>query len=261
MVRGIEKFREAFSRYSGNYVIIGGSACEVHEENAGQTPRATRDIDIILIVEALSHDFVARFWNFVGEAGYKEKQVGEKGTDTRYQYYRFKNPSNSGYPTQVELFSRSLGIFELPEDLHVTPIPTDSDLSSLSAILLDDAYYHYAIEHSVVVEEVHIANIESLIALKCKAYIEMKRSKASGEQVDSKHIRKHRNDVFRLVGTIRSAEESFPLPETIYNDVVAFCESVRMDLPDSNLIKDMGLRRIRPEDLFNRLTTLFTPEQ
>lgn len=261
MVRGIAKFREAFSEYSGNYVIIGGSACEVHEENAGQTPRATRDIDIIVIVEALSHNFVARFWKFVADAGYKEKQVGEKGTETRHQYYRFKNPSDSGFPAQVELFSRSLGIFELPEDLNVTPIPTDSDLSSLSAILLDDAYYHYTIEHSIIVEEVHIANIESLVALKCKAYLEMNRSKALGEQVDSKHIRKHRNDVFRLVGAIRSAEESFPLPQTLYNDVAAFCEAVREDLPDSNLIKDMGLRRIKPEDLFDRLTALFTIEQ
>lgn len=261
MVRGIEKFREAFSDYAGNYVIIGGSACEVHEENAAQTPRATRDIDIILIVEALSHDFVARFWQFVADAGYKEKQVGEKGTEARHQYYRFKNPSDSGYPTQIELFSRSLGIFELPENLYVTPIPTDSDLSSLSAILLDNAYYHYTIEHNMVYKEVHIANIESLIALKCKAYLEMNKSKTSGEQVDSKHIRKHRNDVFRLVGAIRSMEESFPLPETLYNDITAFCEEVKTDLPDSNLIKDMGLRRIKTEDLFNRLTTLFTLEQ
>lgn len=89
----------------------------------------------------------------------------------------------------------------------------------------------------------------------------MNKSKTSGEQVDSKHIRKHRNDVFRLVGAIRSMEESFPLPETLYNDITAFCEEVKTDLPDSNLIKDMGLRRIKTEDLFNRLTTLFSLEQ
>lgn len=261
MVRGIEKFRETFSAYSGNYVIIGGSACEVHEENAGQTPRATKDIDIILIVEALSHDFAARFWQFVSEAGYTEKQIGEKGAEPRHQYYRFKNPSDSSYPAQIELFSRSLGMFKLPEDLHVTPIHTDSDLSSLSAILLDDDYYHYTINHSVVVEDIHIANIESLIVLKCKAYLEMNKAKANGESVDSKHIRKHRNDVFRLVGAIRSIEESLPLPVTIFNDVTMFCEAVRSDLPDANLIKDMGLRRINPEDILNRLTTLFSIER
>ena len=36
-------------------------ACEFHEESFAQIPRATKDIDIILIVEALSSAFVSRF--------------------------------------------------------------------------------------------------------------------------------------------------------------------------------------------------------
>ena len=40
MVRGIDKFREFFTGYEGNYVIIGGTACEMHEEIYAQTPRA-----------------------------------------------------------------------------------------------------------------------------------------------------------------------------------------------------------------------------
>lgn len=54
MVRGIDKFREFFTGYEGNYVIIGGTACEMHEEIYAQTPRATKDIDIILIVDMKS---------------------------------------------------------------------------------------------------------------------------------------------------------------------------------------------------------------
>ncbi len=61
MVRGIDTFKEFFKGFEDNYVIIGGTACEIHEELYAQTPRATKDIDIILIVEALSHEFVARF--------------------------------------------------------------------------------------------------------------------------------------------------------------------------------------------------------
>ena len=61
MVRGIDKFREFFTGYEGNYVIIGGTACEMHEEIYAQTPRATKDIDIILIVEALSSDFFTKY--------------------------------------------------------------------------------------------------------------------------------------------------------------------------------------------------------
>lgn len=76
MVRGIDKFREFFTGYEGNYVIIGGTACEMYEEIYAQTPRATKDIDIILIVEALSSDFAAKFWEFVKTAGYRQRNKG-----------------------------------------------------------------------------------------------------------------------------------------------------------------------------------------
>lgn len=56
MVRGLDIFREFFSGMEKNYVIIGGTACNIHEEGMQQEPRATKDIDIILIVEALSED-------------------------------------------------------------------------------------------------------------------------------------------------------------------------------------------------------------
>ena len=59
MVRGLEQFKAFFSEFEDNYVIIGGTACEIHEEIYAQTPRATKDIDVILIVEALSKEFVS----------------------------------------------------------------------------------------------------------------------------------------------------------------------------------------------------------
>jgi hypothetical protein len=261
MVKGIEKFKEHFGPYKDNYVIIGGAACEVHEDASGQKPRMTKDIDMILIVEALSHDFVAEFWRFVKAAQYEEKLVGEKGDEPKQQYYRFSKPANPEYPTQVELFSRSLDLFELPDNLHIIPIPTDADLSSLSAILLDDDYYNYTIEHSIVEDEVHISKVESLIALKCKAYLEMKKRRMETGEGDEKHIRKHRNDVFRLVASIASGGQAFELPHKLYGDVNSFLEYVASDLPDTNLIKDMGLRRITPNDLLDRLKVLFVKQR
>ena len=58
MVRGLEKLKEYFKDYSENFIIIGGTACDILIDDAGFTPRATKDIDIILIVEALNPDFV-----------------------------------------------------------------------------------------------------------------------------------------------------------------------------------------------------------
>lgn len=257
MVRGIDVFKSAFADYAGNYVIIGGTACESHEDRVGLTPRATKDIDIILIVEALSHEFVSRFWTFIKDGGYTEKHVGENGNEPLHQYYRFKNPADASYPAQIELFSRSLGIFDLPEDMHITPIPTDADLSSLSAILMDDDYYLYTISHSSVEDGVHIANVESLIALKCKAYLEMNAIKAAGGSADTRHIKKHRNDVFRMVAAVPMAAGTFDIPIAIYEEIQKFCEMVANDMPDQNLIKDMGLRRGSPQQLFDRLKSMF----
>ena len=238
MVKGIDKFKEKFGQYSGNYVIIGGTACEIHEILNTQTPRATKDIDIILIVEALSTDFVEKFWEFIREGQYSLNQKGKTNGDSKHEYYRFKKPANLEYPSQLELFSREIGIIKDPENFHLTPIPTDEDLSSLSAILMDDSYYNYTIEHSIMEEEVHIANIDSLICLKCKAYLEMTNGRIN---TDTKHIRKHRNDVFRL-GAMLVPNVKYALPDKLKKDVSQFCEKVVEDMPDENLFKSANIR-------------------
>lgn len=86
-------------------------------------------------------------------------------------------PANSAFPYQVELFSRSLGLMNFPEEARITPIPVDEDLSSLSAILMDEDYYRFTIEHSLQEDGVHIANIESLICLKSKAFLDLSQRK------------------------------------------------------------------------------------
>jgi predicted nucleotidyltransferase len=65
MVRGLDKFKEYFEQHSDNYIIIGGTACDIIIDEAGFTPRATKDIDIILVVEALNPEFVKQFWKFI----------------------------------------------------------------------------------------------------------------------------------------------------------------------------------------------------
>ena len=51
MVRGIERFKEFFSEYTGRYVIIGGTACDIILGNEGSEFRATKDLDIVLLLE------------------------------------------------------------------------------------------------------------------------------------------------------------------------------------------------------------------
>ena len=63
--------------------------------------RATKDLDIVLCVEALDSSFVAAFWDFIHTGGYRyrERSSGRK------QYYRFHTPEVSGYPHMLELFA------------------------------------------------------------------------------------------------------------------------------------------------------------
>lgn len=159
MVRGLDIFKKYFEQHPGSYVIIGGTACDIIIDAAGFVPRATKDIDIILVVEALSSDFVKQFWQFINDGRYQQR---EKSKDER-EYYRFIKPENTDFPHQIELFSRTPDVIVLEGQAHLTPIPVDDDLSSLSAILLNDEYYNYIIEHSQVEDGLHHANIEALI--------------------------------------------------------------------------------------------------
>lgn len=127
MVKGLNRFKDYFADYDGNYVIIGGTACNAYEEMMAQEPRATKDIDLILIVEALTDAFVRRFWDFVVAGGYQQRERGEGEARDRsgrkHEYYRFMKPTGTSYPKQVELFSRNLGLIDFPSDAHITPIP------------------------------------------------------------------------------------------------------------------------------------------
>lgn len=71
MVRGLDRFKEYFAGFEGNYVLIGGAASYLVEEENRLLPRATKDLDIILVVEALTSSFVKRFWQFIRDAGYR----------------------------------------------------------------------------------------------------------------------------------------------------------------------------------------------
>ena len=59
MVKGIEIFRERFRGFPDSLVLIGGAACDEWFSRLGMTFRATRDLDIVLILEAVTDNFVS----------------------------------------------------------------------------------------------------------------------------------------------------------------------------------------------------------
>lgn len=254
MVKGVEIFRTFFKNFTDNYILIGGAACDEHLSEAGLSFRATKDLDIILIVEALSSDFVKKFWEFVKDGNYKNRQ---KSTGKR-KYYRFYNPENEDYPYQLELFARNPDILDLAEESHLTPIPVDEDLSSLSAILMDDDYYHFTIENSKVEDQLHYANTTTLICLKAKAFLDLRTRKENSEKIDERNIRKHKNDVVRLTALL-TADDSVKLPDSIKTDMQTFIKIIDSEKPDYKQIgKDMGVGAINGKELIDQIIQTFS---
>ncbi len=58
MVVGLDRFRQHFHGMEASYVLIGGAACDAWMARSGLPFRATRDLDIVLVVEAIKPEFV-----------------------------------------------------------------------------------------------------------------------------------------------------------------------------------------------------------
>ena len=254
MVKGLDVFKKYFEEFPDNYVVIGGTACDIILEEAGFTARATKDIDIILVVEALKPDFVKQFWQFIKDGKYELKEIVEERN-----CYRFSKPENDEYPFQIELFSKKPDMITLDVDIHLTPIPVDEGLSSLSAILMNEDYYKYVIDNSILENGIHRAKTEALICLKAKAYLEITARIAEGSTEDSKQLRKHKNDVFRLAAML-TANDIFELTKNIRSDLKEFTESISNELPGKEMFKEAGLGNLEPEKVFQQILMSFQLE-
>ena len=195
MMKGLDRFREYFAGHEASYALIGGAACDVLFGEAGLPFRATKDFDIVLCVEVVSADFATVFAAFLEAGGY---QARERSTGQR-EFYRFHRPSDTAFPAVIELFARRPDTLVLSDDAHLSPIPVEEEVISLSAILLDDNYFEALQEARRVVEDISLVDQRILIPFKARAFLDLSRRKRNGEDVDPRHIRKHRDDVFRLV--------------------------------------------------------------
>ena len=127
--------------------------------------RATKDLNIVLCAEALDSAFIARFWEFVKAGGYQNQQKSTGGK----QFYRFDKPVTEGFPFILELFSRVPDQLSLAVDAHLTPIPADEEISSLSTILMDDDYYQCIQNGKAVIDDIPVLSAEFILPFKARA--------------------------------------------------------------------------------------------
>lgn len=233
MVVGLDKFKEAFADFKDNYVIIGGTACDIVLSDTDMRPRATDDIDMILVVEKMTKEYGDAFWQFIKDGEYKAGKREKDDKTPTYTLYRFTT-EKEGYPVKIELLSHHSDMLGEPSGFHIEPIPLSEDLSSLSAIMMDDDNYELTVANSAEQGGVRIATPTTLICLKARAYLNLLNDRANGKHVNSKDIKKHKTDVLKLIATA-SILEPVAVPQSVYDSVMEYAKSIEKELPSQSL--------------------------
>lgn len=246
MVVGLETFKAHFKDHMDKFIMIGGTACDIVMSEMDRDFRLTKDLDIVLIIEALDAGFSECFWDFIKKGEYDkwENSIGEK------KIFRFVEPKDKkNFPFKIELFSRKPDVLSIPDGCIFTPIPIDEECSSLSAILLDEDYYSFILSGKRTSDGLQIVTEEHLIPMKAKAHLDLLQRKNSGVHVNSDDVKKHKRDVFRLF-QILTPESSVDLPESIAQDLSQFLDLMTQEPPD---IINLGIKTTPLEEVISRL--------
>lgn len=169
MISGMESFREHFRGYEDCYTIIGGAACDILMHDAALNFRATKDIDMILLIENRFEAFAELFWSYIKAGGYR---CGWKSSEKPH-FYRFTEPQKNNFPVMIELFSRRPDFQTERSDVHLTPLPVSDEISSLSAIMLDEDYYQLMLAGRRTLDGISVLGAEHLILFKIKAWLDL----------------------------------------------------------------------------------------
>jgi len=248
----LSRLREAFAGFEEDYVIIGGTACELHLDVAGFSFRATKDIDMVLAAQTLSKDFATRIFSFVTDGGYElwtRKETGQQ------HFYRFEKPTADGFPYMLELFGAR------PDELEnklgeLTRLKVGDEWQSLSAIVLNTEYMDFVRGGMQVKEGLSILGVEHLIPMKAYAHLDLAQRKEGGESVRSVDVKKHKNDVFRLA-QVADPQWQGSVPDLVTEHVAEFISKMRDEAVDLKALRIPG----ELETILDLLETLYVPRE
>lgn len=255
-MQGLDKFREYMSGFRSHYVVIGGMATVLTLEERGLPARATKDVDMIVICQPETKFYMKRFWEFIKAGGYKLWKPDDDEAAPPC-FYRFIQPENREFPSQIELFSKVPEDIEVPEDVHIVHIPMEGYTSSFSAIVMDDAYYDFAISHSEIVGDIRILKAEALVVLKAVAFLENLHRKEKGVAVDQKNIDKHKKDVYRLA-YVFDGTERYDVGKTIKASLKEFIDEVEKNPIDGkNMMRGQGVPPMPMNEFIRLIRRMF----
>ena len=96
-------------------------------------------------------------------------------------------------------------------------------------------------------------DLEHLIPLKVRAWLDLSQRKQQGQPVDSRDIKKHKNDIFRLMTVVDPGYQTV-VPKTISDDMRSFVEKMPGEQLD---LKSLGFRDAKISELLEQLTARY----
>ena len=100
-----------------------------------------------------------------------------------------------------------------------------------------------------MVDGIPVLSPTCLIPFKAKAWLDLTERKLNGEQIDSKNIKKHKNDVFRLAQLITANTRKF-LSLEIEEDMKEFLSKITDETVD---LKSLGIRGTDKQKMIDTL--------
>lgn len=201
---------------------------------------------MVLIVEALDKEFGQLFWDFIVDGEYSIREKSAKR-----ELFRFKGPKDTSYPKEIELFST------IPEGLTfegegtITLLPIDEDVSSLSAMLLNDDYYKLLLKGKTEKTDYPVIASWCLILFKIRAWIDYTNRQADGQKELSRQIKKHKNDIYRLSQLLEP--NIIEIPESVYVDLMMFIDAMQSDTIQ---LKSLGITATSKQTILKRITDI-----
>jgi len=248
MIQGIENFIEYFKDYEKDYIVIGGLATAMNMHELGFVFRATKDIDLVVVAKE-NESFLKKLLAYIEEAGYQTKQRTDNAN--RRNLFRFFDSEDKSYPEQIELFVAHDTDSVLLKDQHIVPIHTPEDYAYLSAILLDSDYFNLLLQHSTIIDGLHVATPEVLIPLKAHAYLNL-------TEAGSSDAKKHLNDVVKL-STLLDGETQISLTGLPREDMDNFF-AILSDLDEDRvvqLLKSIGVGGLLKGDILSVMKSVY----